>query len=46
MDIYNLFFRNNYSPLPYKDITAFEGTLSSVCFLPNKMLFVSQIYPS
>ena len=28
----------------YKNITAFEGTLSNVCFLPHKMLFVSQIY--
>jgi len=39
-----VFFRNSSSPLPYKDITAFEGTLSNVCFLPHKMLFVSQIY--
>ena len=30
MDIYKIFFRNNSSPLPYKDITAFEGTLSNV----------------
>jgi len=41
-----VFFRNNFSPLPYKDITAFEGTLSNVCFFPHKMLFVSQIYPA
>ena len=38
MDIYKFFFRNNSSPLPYKDITAFEGTLSNVCFFPHKML--------
>jgi len=46
MDIYKFFFRNNYSALPYKDITAFVGTLKNFCLLPHKMVFVSQIYPS
>jgi len=44
MDIYFFFFRNNSSALPYKDNTAFIGTLKNVCFLPHKMLVVSQIY--
>jgi len=44
MDIYKFFLKNNSSPLPYKDITAFEGTLNNVCFLLHKMLFLSQIY--
>jgi len=41
-----VFFRNNSSPLSYKDITAFEGTLRNVCFLAHKTLFVTQIYPA
>jgi len=42
MDICKV-FRNNSSPLSHKDITAFVGPLKNVCFLPHKMLFVSQI---
>jgi len=41
----SFFFRNNYSSLLHKDITTFESILSNVCFIPHKMLFVSQMYP-
>jgi len=44
MDIYKFLSATFSSPLLYKDITAFEGTLNNVCFLPHKMVFVSQIY--
>ena len=51
MDIYKFFFKNNSSPLLYKNITAFEGTLSSVfpspqnafCFT-NLSLLVLEIF--
>jgi len=41
MDTYNFLFHS-----PYKDNTVSEGTLNNVCFLPHKMIFVSQIYPA
>jgi len=46
MDIYKFFFRNNSSPLPHKDITAFEGTPSNVCFLPHNPPSPLHIYPA
>ena len=39
------FFLNNSSPLPHKDITAFEGALTNGCFLLHKMLCVSKFIP-
>jgi len=46
MGIYKFFLESILLHYAYKDITAFEGTLSNVHFLPHKMLFVSQIYPA
>jgi len=46
MSIYKFFSESILLHYAYKNITAFEGTLSSVCFLPHKMLFVSRIYPA
>ena len=46
MSIYKFFLELILLHYAYKDITAFEGTLSNVCFLPHKMLFVSRIYPT
>jgi len=47
LGIYKFFSESFLLHYAYKqDITAFEGTLSNVCFLPHKMLFVSQIYPA
>jgi len=45
MSIYK-FFAESIHHYAYKNITAFEGTLSNVCFIPHKMLFVSRIYPA
>jgi len=41
MSIYKFFPESILLHYAYKNITAFEGTLSNVCFLPHKMIFVS-----
>jgi len=46
MNIYKFFSESVLLHYTSKNITAFEGTLSIVCFLPHKMLFVSRIYPA
>jgi len=46
MSIYKSFSESIHLHYAYKNITAFDGTLSNVCFLPQKMLFVSRIYPA
>jgi len=46
MGIFKFFSESILLNYAYKDITAFEGTLSNVCFVPHKMLFVSRIHPA